>query len=179
MTRQQRLAAERLDLIPFASEHLETLHGLWTDPEVRRYLWDDRIISSEEAAEVIEASDASFKRHGFGFWLLLPRGGGEVVGFAGLRHFDEAGEIEILYGLAPNSWRQGLATEAAERVLRFAFEDLELAEIFAGADPPNTRSFRVMERLGFVPHGRRVIDGLEADYYSVTRKRFLDRSSSG
>ena len=99
------------------------------------------------------------------------------MGFAGLRRFGDGAEIEILYGLAPNHWRQGLATEAAHRILRHAFEDLELDEIFAGADPPNERSFRVMERLGFEPHGRRVIHGIEADYSSVTRQRFLERAS--
>ena len=171
----ESLSTERLDLVPFSDEHLDTLHALWTDPEVRRYLWDDRVISLEEVAEVIEASRIGFEEHGLGFWLLVQRDHGEPAGFVGLRHFSDANEVEILYGLAPAHWRQGLATEASQRVLRFAFEDLSLVEIFAGADPPNTRSFRVMERLGFTPHGRRVIHGVETDYYSMTRNRFQDR----
>ncbi len=105
--RETRLETERLELVRFAGEHLDVLHALWTNPDVRRYLWDDRSISRQEAAGVIEASRGSFERDGFGFWLLLARDGGEPVGFAGLRRFGEAGEIEILYGLAPEHWRRG------------------------------------------------------------------------
>lgn len=173
LERVARLTTERLELHPFSNRHLDILHTLWTDPDVRRYLWDDRLISRQEAAGVIDFSRSSFETHGFGFWLLTRRDGGEPAGFAGFRRFGDGDEIEILYGLFPSSWGQGLASEAARQVLRFAFEDLELAEIFAGADPPNTSSFRVMERLGFVPHGRRVIDGVETDYYVVTREQFL------
>ena len=30
------------------------------------------------------------------------------------------------------------------------------------------------ERLGFKPHGRRVIDGVETDYHIITRAQFLE-----
>ncbi len=40
-------------------------------------------------------------------------------------------------------------------------------------DPPNVRSFRVMERLEFAPHGRRLIDGVETDYHVISRDQFL------
>ena len=71
----------------------------------------------------------------------------------------------FLYGLFPACWRQGLATEAFREVLRYAFEDLGLDRVYAGADPPNEASFGVMERLGMTFDSRRVIDGREAIYY--------------
>jgi hypothetical protein len=40
--------------VPFASEDLDALHALWTDPDVRRYLWDDIVISRERAAETVD-----------------------------------------------------------------------------------------------------------------------------
>lgn len=171
------LTTERLELVPFSGQHLDFLHDLWIDRDVRRYLWDDRIVSKQEVAEVIEFSRASFEAHGFGFWLLKRRDSGGPVGFAGLRHFGDNAEVEILYGLAPDHWRQGLVTEASRRVLRFAFEDTGLREVFAGADPPNVRSFKVMERLGFEHHGRRVIHGVETEYYCLDRQRFFGRGA--
>ena len=60
-------------------------------------------------------------------------------------------------------------------MLRFAFEDARLGEVLAGADPINARSFRVIERLGLKPRGRRVIEDIEVDYYSMTREQFLGR----
>ncbi len=43
-------------------------------------------------------------------------------------------------------------------------------------DPPNVRPFRVMERLGLTPHGRRLIHGLETDYHVVTHEQFLAKN---
>ena len=155
------LETGRLLLIPFDREHVPFLHRLWTDPEVRRYLWDDRIISADEAAEVVEASLQSH-----GMWVLRRKDSGEDVGFCGLREFDDPPQVEILYALFPEHWHQGLATEASREVLRYAF-GLGLDRVYAGADPPNETSFRVMERLGMTFDSRRVIHGLEAIYYVI------------
>ncbi|MDA8015859.1 MAG: GNAT family N-acetyltransferase [Thermoanaerobaculia bacterium] len=163
----ERLRTERLSLIPFGPEHVDDLHALWTDPDVRRYLWDDEVISREVASSVVKASLASFRKYGFGFWVLLPSGGDDIVGFAGLRPFGVDGEIELLYGLEPNSWGRGLATEAARAVLRHGFSAVGLTTIFAGADPPNIASLQVMDRLGFGDEHRREIDGVESIYRSL------------
>lgn len=170
------LETPRLKLVPFAPDHLSFLHDLWTEERVRRYLWDDRVIMRDEAAEVIAGSVDGFRRRGFGFWVLEERETGQSVGFAGLREFGEAGEVELLYGLLPAWWGQGLATEASTAVLRFAFDVGGLARVHAGTDPPNTASLRVMERLGMGFEGRRVIAGVEAVYYvldAAVFRRFL------
>lgn len=156
------LETQRLLLIPFDREHVPFLHRLWTDPDVRRFLWDDRIISMDEAAEVVEAS-----LQGHGMWVLRRKDSGEDVGFCGLREFDDPPQVEILYALFPEHWHQGLATEASREVLRYAFDELGLEKVYAGADPPNETSFRVMERLGMTFDSRRVIHGLEAVYYVI------------
>ena len=171
-TKAPQLTSERLDYVPFEESHLDYLHLLWTNPEVRRYLWDDEVITLDTASSVIDASRDSFRNHGFGFWVLNRSSGGPPVGFAGFRHFGDDDEIEILYGLAPNFWRKGLATEAARCLLDFAFDELGLDEIFAGADPPNKASFRVMQRLGFGFHSSRVLDGVPSEYYSITRSQW-------
>ncbi len=163
------LSTPRLRLTPFSTEDLVDLHRLWTDPDVRRYLWDDRVISEQEAADVIELSQKTFVENGFGFWSLLSAETSKLVGFAGLRHFGDEDDVEILYGLSPSWWHRGLATESSREVLRFAFEDAGLREVYAGADPPNQASFEVMQRLGFRFHDRRVLDGQEAVYYLLER----------
>ena len=45
----------RLVLRPWTVEDVDSLHALWTSPEVRRYLWDDLVISREVAAQVVES----------------------------------------------------------------------------------------------------------------------------
>ena len=145
------LVTQRLELRPFCPADVTFLHALWTEPEVRRFLWDDRTISLDEACEVVDASVKSFAAERLGFWVAFERASGQPIGFAGLRRFGEAKEVEVLYGLLPGHWGSGLATEAAREVMRYALVDLGLPRVFAGADAPNAASIRVMDRLGMRP----------------------------
>jgi RimJ/RimL family protein N-acetyltransferase len=50
-------------------------------------------------------------------------------------------------------WGNGYATAGTRQVLRFAFEELELAEVFARPLERNVSSRRVLDKLGFTPMG--------------------------
>jgi RimJ/RimL family protein N-acetyltransferase len=50
-------------------------------------------------------------------------------------------------------WGQGLATEAAQAVMDWSFQNLNLNKIFATCDVRNTGSWRVMEKLGMSREG--------------------------
>ena len=65
-----------------------------------------------------------------------------------------AGGIEPIIALYPEYWGQGLATEAMNSLIGYARVSLELSELVAAVDEPNTRSHRLMESCGFVPAGR-------------------------
>jgi len=165
------LATARLMMRPFATDDVGALHRLWIDPGVRKFLWDDQIIPQETVVAVVEGSIDSFVNHGFGFWAICFKNETKLIGFAGLRHFTEDGgatrEVEILYGVAPAHWGKGIATEAARAVLRYGFDGLKLANIYAGADPPNAASFRVIEKLGMKFARKTLVHGLEAVYYII------------
>ena len=83
---------------------------------------------------------------------------GEHVGAVGLRQYRGAAPscdglsivFEIGFHLRPDYWGQGLATEAAIAVLSFAFTKLNAEAIFAGHNPHNEKSPRVLKKLGFV-----------------------------
>ena len=90
-----------------------------------------------------------------------------LIGFAGLREFGEDCEVELLYGLLPEFWHQGYATEASRAVLQHGFQVCGLTKIYAGADPPNEASFRVMKNLGMVFAKRMILNGKEAIYYCL------------
>ncbi len=63
----------QLRLRPFRLEDLDALHRLWTEPEVRRYLWDGEVITRDRVESLIKISITSFEDHGFGLWAVLPR----------------------------------------------------------------------------------------------------------
>ena len=147
------LRTARLLLRPCREEDLAALHALWTDPEVRRHLWDDEVISRERARQVVAKSEESFRALGYGLWSVFLAAEPGLAGFAGLRPIEGSDEIEILYGLHPRFWGRGLATEAAGALLGRAFALGLARRIWARADAPNAASFGVMRRLGMKPSG--------------------------
>jgi len=162
----------RLRLRPYRQDDVDVLHRLWTDPDVRRYLWDGIVISREQAAAVVDSSIACFETHGFGQWVVFLRGKDSLIGFCGFRYVGDPPEVELLYGIAPAYWGQGLATEAARAMIRYGFEEYRFDRIFAGADPPNAASFRVMEKAGMTFVNRTRVHGLDAIYYAISREAF-------
>lgn len=152
------LQTGRLVLRPFAPADEETLFGLWNEPDVRRFLWDDQPVARETVREQIAQSGEDFRARGHGLFLLSPAGAPDtVIGAAGLFRLPGADWVELVYALRPGAWGQGLATEAARAVLRFGFEVAGLEEILAGADPGNAASLRVIERLGMTDEHERAV----------------------
>ena len=165
------LTTERTRLRPLTIDDVDVAHALWTDPAVRKYLWDDVIIDRERAAEVVAASSEAFEARGYGLWLVHLKESGEPIGFCGLRPAD-SGAPELLYGLWPHWWGRGLAAEAAHAVLGYAFSVLGHHVVEGATDPPNPASVRVMERLGMTCIRRGTLNGLDTLFYHVTRETF-------
>ena len=77
---------------------------------------------------------------------------GFPVGSVGLKRGDLAeaeDEAELGYWLGVPYWGKGIIPEAAARLLRHAFEDLQLGRVWCGYYEGNERSRRVQEKLGF------------------------------
>ena len=164
------LETARLRLRPLTVADGGDLHRLFTLPGVRKYLWDDEIIPLEHAALIIEASVASLEAHGHGLWAVSLPDDDAFVGFCGFWHFHEPPELELLYGIAPDHWHKGLATEAANAMIRYGFDVLRFERIVASTDAANTASVRVMERAGLRFWKREMTNGLDTIYYCVDRK---------
>lgn len=144
------ITTARLRLRPATRDDVDALHRLWTHPDVRRYLWDDVVISRERAAAVVEDGIASFARDGFGLWTVHDAAGGTAIGFCGLRIAAGTDDVELVYGIAPERWGRGLASEAVRAVLAFAFTVAGLERVTGVTDAPNVASMRVMEKAGMV-----------------------------
>jgi len=169
-----QIETNRLRLRPYTLDDLDALYSLWTDPGVRRYLFDNKILSREQVAADIQRSLVNFETHGFGEWAVCLRGHDPLIGFCGLRFLGDPPEIELLYGIAPPYWGQGLATEAAMAVIRHGFEAHDLHRIIASVDVPNVASVRVLEKVGMTFEKRVRQDPLDLLYYAISREAFLN-----
>ncbi|MEV4890979.1 N-acetyltransferase, partial [Nonomuraea sp. NPDC055795] len=54
---QHVLTTDRLELRPVAAADLADLLAHWTDPDVRRFLFDGEVLTAERVAEVIADSE--------------------------------------------------------------------------------------------------------------------------
>lgn len=85
-------------------------------------------------------------------YAIVLKENGLPIGSIGLHSNDlaqKADELELGYWLGVPYWGQGLVPEAAEALLRHAFEDLTLARVWCAYYEGNEKSKRVQEKLGF------------------------------
>jgi RimJ/RimL family protein N-acetyltransferase len=151
-------------------DDVDLLHQMWTDPEVRKYLWDDIVIPRDRAAEVVDRSAVSFAERGFGIWVIETLDGREPIGFVGFRPSElEPGDDapELLFGLLPDWWQQGLATEAVQAALDIGFSTLGFTRVVAATDAPNEASVRVLERIGMRLVRRGDLHGLDTLFFEL------------
>jgi ribosomal-protein-alanine N-acetyltransferase len=155
---------DHLVLRPCEEKDIEALHKLWADPDVRRYLFDDSILPFDKASEIVRSSIEESATAGLGLWVICCHPSAPLVGFCGFRRSDHTTEVELLYGLAPQSWGQGFATEACLAALSYFWTTDLCSRVYARTDPPNRKSVAVMERLGMCcldlqhgPNGQRLL----------------------
>ncbi len=170
--RPHEIKTARLRLHPLAEADVDELHALWSSPEVRKYLWDDEVIARERTASLVEQSLHLFAAHGYGLWGARLHDREELVGFGGFWYFHTPPKLELLYGIAPEHWNRGLATEIAQALVRYGFEELGFSEVWASTDAPNAASARVLEKAGLQFERRAVVDGLETLFYCLPRSAF-------
>ena len=170
--RPHEIETVSLRLRPLANADVDELHALWSSPEVRRYLWDNEVIARQRTASLLGESLRLFATHGYGLWGARLHGREELVGFGGFWYFHTQPKLELLYGIAPEHWNRGLATEIAQVLVRYGFEELEFSEVWASTDAPIVASASVLEKAGLRFERRAVVDGLETLFYCLPRLAF-------
>lgn len=159
----------RLRLRPLQATDAPVAYLWLTDAEIMRYMptGPDHTVQQVEArlARYIAHQD----RHGYSRWLIFDRATGEPIGDAGLLTLPETGEIELGYRLVKPRWGQGLATEAAQGWLAYAFDHLGLTDLIAFSHPANSASVRVMQKCGFHLRRHDQVGGMEVVVYGIQR----------
>jgi RimJ/RimL family protein N-acetyltransferase len=87
-------------------------------------------------------------------WAIVMRQSDDLVGVIGLVPHCESRSAELGYYMGRRHWGQGLATEAAQAIVRMALESMGYAKLTSRYHADNPASGRVLEKLGFKPIGR-------------------------
>lgn len=153
------LRTQRLVLKPILDSDLNTLHRIFTDSYVRRYLCDGEIWSLQQVEEMLAENQKLFAEKKFGLWFVETNTEKEVIGFVGLWYFFDEQKPQLIYALLPTATKKGYATEAATKIIEYCFDELGFEYVVASCDRPNIESHKLAERLGMRQVEERIVNG--------------------
>ena len=168
-----QFSTARILLQPFERTDQASLHQLFTDPFVRKYLWDDAIISEETVRDILMTNEHLLRTKQYGLWKVIERESGQLAGFIGFWHFFDESLPQLLYGLYEDWTGKGFATEAAQVVLEHAFQSLRFPYADAAMDKPHRASQAVAQRLGMRFLKEEVAEGKETVFYRLEAEAFF------
>jgi RimJ/RimL family protein N-acetyltransferase len=149
-TRMIILETERLILRLLLSSDLDSLFALYRDPDIRRY-FPEGTLNYQETKEELDWFLKCHPAHPeLGLWATIAKDTNQFIGRCGLLPWTIDGrfEVEVAYLLDKAYWGQGLATEAAQALVRYGFDQLHLSRLICLIDPANQASIRVATKLG-------------------------------
>lgn len=143
------LKTERIGISTWSATDIDLAKDLWGDPNVTKLICASGIFTKEEIVKRLETEKRNAEKYGVQYWPIFTLDTNELIGCCGLRPRKEK-EYEIGFHLRPQFWGQGYAKEAAQAVIQYAFTVLKGEKLFAGHNPKNIASKKVLAKLGFV-----------------------------
>ena len=168
-TRYAEIQTKRLHLRPIVPEDLEAIHTVLGDWNIGRRLSKGRGNTWEESVRWVNKVVEHWQEYGFGTWAVIRREDGAFMGYCGLNTVSELNEIEVLYGLSPQYWGQGFATEAARASVDYGLNTLGLAQIIGLTKLDNAASVNVLQKSGLHFIRQTEVFHIECNYFEIRR----------
>ena len=141
-----RLETERLILREWREADRDHFWEMTGDAEMMRFLLPS---TREESDQAISRQMAHQAGHGHCFWVVERKDDLRAIGYCGIiPPRAPTFEYEIGWRFVSQVWGQGLAREAAQSSLDWAWANLDTQTVVAVTNPVNTRSWGLMLRLG-------------------------------
>lgn len=168
-----QIETERLILRTYRPDDLATVYDLCSDPHVTRFFHESYTVDRADILASLPRRRKRWQTQGFGQLGVFEKSAERLIGFCGLQFLDETTEVEIYYGFFKDVWGRGFATEAANAVLRFGFENVNLEQIVAATHHENIASHKVLHKIGMTrSETEREIYGIKAVFFSLSRANF-------
>jgi RimJ/RimL family protein N-acetyltransferase len=144
------LASERLGFRQWRDGDLDLAVSLWGDPRVTLLIDARPRLTRDDVRRRLDHEIRNQLDLGVQYWPFFVLESGDFAGCCGLKPYEgDPALYEMGFHLRFDHWGQGLATEAARAVIRYAAVELRLPLLLAGHNPRNHVSKRVLEKLGF------------------------------
>lgn len=154
MTSYKIFETERLLLKPTSLEDAEFLLELLNTPKWLEYIGDRKVRTVEEAKAYIKTKMLpQLSKLGYSNNTLIRKKDNAKVGICGLYDREEVSGVDIGFALLPQYERMGYAFESANKMMHFAFKDLQETNVNAITKKNNLSSQKLLEKLGLELNG--------------------------
>jgi len=143
------LETARLRLRQFTLEDTAFILSLLNSPGWLEYIGDRNVRTPEQARQYLENGPLkSYQLHGYGLSMVENKEDATPVGMCGILNRDALAWPDIGFAFLPDHQAQGYAAEMAQATIDHARDSLGLAQIAAITIPGNSRSIKLLEKIG-------------------------------
>ncbi|HWO77405.1 MAG TPA: GNAT family N-acetyltransferase [Bacillus sp. (in: firmicutes)] len=148
------ITTERLVLRLFQKSDAEAVTKLCNNYNIyKNTLYLPYPYSIEDALSWIEHHLDHFIANKLFEFAITDKESGELYGAIALTNNHKFNNGEMAYWIGEEFWGNGYATEAAQAILQFAFDEKQYHKVFARHFNSNPASGRVMRKLGMKKEG--------------------------
>lgn len=167
---------ERLILREIVPSDLDGMFELDSDPEVHRHLGNKTVSDKNQIAQTINFVRQQYIDLGIGRWAIIDKRTNDFIGWTGLKFVTELTNghknyYDLGYRLRRNYWGQGIATETALISLDYAFNNLELDEVYAAASCENLASNKILQKIGMSFIETFYYEDILCNWYKIVRTK--------
>ncbi|HEY9432639.1 MAG TPA: GNAT family N-acetyltransferase [Blastocatellia bacterium] len=126
------------------------LHRIYSDHETVKFMGKAPDSVEEERNHIQAHITNHYEKYGVGLWATVLKENNRLIGRCRLmrKQIEGVEEVEIAYLLDREYWGKGLATEAAEAIIKHGHAKYGFKRIVAVIHPQNVASIRVAEKIG-------------------------------
>lgn len=148
------IETERLHLRNYTLTDAPFVFSLLNSEGWLKNIGDRKIRTVGDAENYIEMNYFSnYEKYGYGPYLVSLKETGTPIGSAGLYKREGLENPDVGYAFLPQFWNNGFAFEAADAVMQFALNELNIKKIAGITLPDNISSINLLRKLGFTEIG--------------------------
>ncbi|MFT4416268.1 GNAT family N-acetyltransferase [Fredinandcohnia humi] len=173
------LETERLILRTLTIEDADRVEELASEYDIAKTTLNIPHPYPEGSAKTfIESVLLAEEKDNVAFFAIIDKESSSLIGIINLGNIPVHKRGELAYWIGKPYWGKGYGTEAANKVIEFGFEQMELNKIFAASFTDNPGSWRIMEKIGMKHEGTlrgHVIKwdkSLDLHYYGILRDEY-------
>jgi RimJ/RimL family protein N-acetyltransferase len=166
------LHTDRLEVRLWSLDDADDAYSIYGDPDIARYVPGSTPGDPSQSRHWLEQRVRNVPADsGLGFWALVEKDTGRIVGGVTLEPHDAGPSPEVRLGfhLSTAAHEQGYGEEVAHALVRYGFNELQLSRIVAVVLPEDLTSRRVLEKVGLADESEGLLGDTHVQIMAIHR----------